>query len=568
MGRILIIGGYGGFGARLSKRLAERGHSLLVGGRTEARARQFCATLEGAQPVVVDRQSGIGDMLERERPDLVIDAAGPFQASGYRVPEACIAAGISYLDLADATQFVTGIDTLDQKARSAAVAVISGASSVPGLTGAIVRKLADGMDAVHTVDIALSAANRATGGASVIDAILSYVGRPVRLWRFGRWTTVPGWQEMQRRDFLLSDGGGLRGRFVAVADVPDCAILPEMLPGRPAVTFRAGTEVSAHMLALWLASWPVSWGWITSLAASRKWLLPLYRLTERVGGERSAMSISVVGVGAGQAIERSWTIIAEKGQGLEIPTLAAELLAQDIMSGAVAPGARTAAELLTFERFEPLLAKLAVRYEFAETNLPPPLYRRVLGEAFGRLPREVRMIHDLHAEAGAAGEGLVHRGHSLGARLLGAAMRMPPQGRWPLHVAFSERKGVETWTRDFGGHRFSSRLSKAGPLLVEQFGPVRFHFELPADAGGLAMRLVRWTIFGVPLPRLMGPKIAARETEEDGQFRFDVRVEMPLIGHVVSYSGWLVPLQKNGAAAPRLGLDTDTRAEPARVPVG
>ena len=134
MALILIIGGYGGFGARLARRLAARGHRLLVGGLDGAKAVRFCAGLDGAVPVVVDRTGDVATVLAEQRPDLVIDAAGPFQASDYRVPEACIAAGIAYLDLADARDFVCGIGALDAAAHAAGVAVIAGASSVPALS--------------------------------------------------------------------------------------------------------------------------------------------------------------------------------------------------------------------------------------------------------------------------------------------------------------------------------------------------------------------------------------------------------------------------------------------------
>jgi hypothetical protein len=544
-GLILVIGGYGGFGARLCRRLSAAGHSLLVAGRNEAMAARFSSGLAGARPLVIDRSGDVGAVLARERPDLVIDAAGPFQGSGYDVPRACLATGISYLDLADATDFVAGIDALDAEARAAGLAVISGASSVPALTGAVARKLAEGLDRIDSVDIALSAANRATGGASVVAAILSYVGRPVRVRRGGRWTSARGWQEMRREDFVLSDGTALRGRLVAVADVPDCLLLPDLLPGRPAVSFRAGTELGFHMVALWLASWPVRWGWIRSIRGALRWLLPLYRLTQSLGGDRSAMRVSLTGSEAGRRVERHWTIVAERGEGLEVPTLAAELLAGEILSGRCPAGARSAAGLLSFERFEPALSRLAVRHETSERDLPPPLYARVLGAAFDALPRAVRRLHDIGRDAGAAGEGRVERGKGLLARAVGAVMRFPPEGVWPLHVSFSERGGVETWTRDFGGHRFYSTLSARGGGIVERFGPVRFVFGIPVGAEGLEMRLRGWSVFRIPLPRFLGPRISAREWEdEEGRFRFEVRAALPLVGGIVRYAGWLVGIEE------------------------
>jgi len=552
MSRVLVIGGYGGFGARLCRRLVDAGHNLIVAGRSGSKAARFCASLGAAEPLALDRRAGIGLALWRYRPDLVIDASGPFQGSGYQVPEACIAAGIPYLDLADSRDFVVGIGAIDAAARAAGVPVVSGASTSPALTGAVARTLVQGLDRVDSVDVALSAANRATGGGSVLAAALSYAGRPIRLWRGGRWTSGFGWQELRREPFGFSDGSGLGARLVALVDVPDCELLPELLPGRPAVAFRAGTELGFQILALWLASWPVRWSWLQSLSGARRAVSALYRVTAGIGGERSAMSVTVAGRADGRRVERRWTVVAERGEGLEIPTLAAELLAGDALAGRLRPGAYGAADLLTLERFEPLLAAIAARHETSERIAPPTLYARVLGCAWNALPKSVRAMHDLAGSADAAGVGTVRRGAGLLARMIGTAMRFPPAGQWPLHVSFTERGGVETWTRDFGGHRFSSELGSSGSALVERFGPLRFVFDVPAGRSGLEMRLRRWSTFRIPLPRGLAPRIAAREWEEGGRFRFDVRVALPVVGEVIHYFGWLKRLDPEPAAAPRI----------------
>ncbi len=541
MKRILVIGGYGGFGARLSRRLIAAGHHILVAGRSAEKGAAFCADLPNAERVVADRTRGIGLVMARLRPDLVIDAAGPFQSGGHVVPEACIAMRIPYLDLADARDFVSGISTLDSAARGAGVAVIAGASSVSALSGAVTRTLADGMEHIDSVEMAISASNRASAGASVAAAILSYVGQPVRLWRGKGWTTSHGWQEMRRERFRLADGDGLAGRLVAIADIADHDIAPAALPGRPATIFRAGTELDFQMIALWLASWPVRWRWLASLSRASAWLLPLYRMTLGFGGDRSAMHVTLTGMAGGQAVERRWTLVASDGDGPEIPVLAAELLAGDMLAGRVAPGARHAWAELPLARFAPLFAALSIRHEAHERTLPPPLYAQVMGDAFAALPPAVRDMHMIHGDRGAAGEGIVMRGTSPLARLIATVMRFPPTGHWLLHVAFVERDGVETWTRDFGGHRFASALSANDGCVVERFGPIRFAFDLPADADGLAMRLRRWSVFGVPLPLMLAPHIAAREWQEDDRFRFEVDVAMPLIGRVVRYAGWLRP---------------------------
>ena len=183
-----------------------------------------------------------GEHWNKGTDDLLIDAAGPFQGSDLSVPRACIDLGIPYLDLADARDFVGRIATLDGRARAAGVAIVSGASSLPALSGAVARHLADGLDRVHSVDIALSAANRTSGGASVVTAALSYLGQPLKLWRGQRWTSRHGWQELRREDFRLGDGSGLRGRLVALADVPDLDLLPDRLPAVLAVVYLIFNE--------------------------------------------------------------------------------------------------------------------------------------------------------------------------------------------------------------------------------------------------------------------------------------------------------------------------------------
>ncbi|HYI48764.1 MAG TPA: SDR family NAD(P)-dependent oxidoreductase [Allosphingosinicella sp.] len=369
MKRVLVIGGYGGFGARLSRRLAAAGHHVLVAGRNAEKAARFAATLASAEGVAADRMGDLAPLFGAHRPDLVIDAAGPFQASDYRVPLACIAAGISCLDLADARDFVTGIGALDAAARAAGVTVIAGASTAPALTGAVARHLARDLDRVDGVEIALSASARATAGASVARAILSYVGKPVRLWRGGRWQDGHGWQEM-RKERMQAGPFALGRRRVALVDVPDHDLLPEMLPGRPAVAFRAGNGLGFQMWSLWLASWPVRWGWLRSLSGAAGWLLPLQRFSARLDGDRSGMTVALTGRRGAEAVERRWTLVAVAGDGPEIPTLAAALLVEDIFAGRLRSGAYDSSALLVLERFDAAFAGLALAHRIEHRVLP------------------------------------------------------------------------------------------------------------------------------------------------------------------------------------------------------
>src|SRR5262245_26215039 len=129
---VLIIGGYGTFGGRLAELLAREPRlSLIIAGRSRERAERFAARLG---PGADRRDESLRSVLARLSPDIVVDASGPFQAYGdapYRLVEACVALGIDYLDLADASDFVAGIGRFDAAARRENVFVLSGTSSLP-----------------------------------------------------------------------------------------------------------------------------------------------------------------------------------------------------------------------------------------------------------------------------------------------------------------------------------------------------------------------------------------------------------------------------------------------------
>lgn len=87
---VLVLGGYGVFGSRISMALAR-----------------------DARVDLIDRDApAFADRIARLTPLVVIDAAGPFQsydAQPYRVAEAALAAGAHYLDLSDDPDFTLGI---------------------------------------------------------------------------------------------------------------------------------------------------------------------------------------------------------------------------------------------------------------------------------------------------------------------------------------------------------------------------------------------------------------------------------------------------------------------------
>ena len=91
--KILILGGYGVFGGRLAELISDLPSlDILIAGRSLSKAQAFCAALAGAtnlRPLALDR-ANIAAHLRDEKPDLLVDASGPFQDYGDAPMQWCV----------------------------------------------------------------------------------------------------------------------------------------------------------------------------------------------------------------------------------------------------------------------------------------------------------------------------------------------------------------------------------------------------------------------------------------------------------------------------------------------
>jgi hypothetical protein len=169
-----------------------------------------------------------------------------------------------------------------------------------------------------------------------------------------------------------------------------------------------------------------------------------------------------------------------------------------------------------------------------------PLYRRLLGARFDDLPPPVRELHDLTGPATWHGRADVERGTSLVARVMATLLSFPPTGRDQLlSVTFKPEDGHEIWRRQFGDRLFPSLQYERDGRLFERVGPTSLVFDLDASPAGLALVLIGVRFLGIPLPRLLHPKVRTFEREQGGRYCFEVESALPLLGLLVRYSGWL-----------------------------
>ena len=350
MTRVLIIGGYGNFGSYIARSLATDSNiSLLIGGRSQARADAFAASLNALNPAsgcAVDIAGDIERRLRDVRADIVIHTTGPFQAQDHRVARGAIAAGAHYLDLSDARDFVATISELDGAAKDAGVAVIAGASSVPCLTAAIIDRYRPRFARLTSATYGIAAAQATNRGLGTAAAILSYVGKPFTILSAGRRKRVFGWQGTRAVRYPE-----LGVRLFGYCDIPDLALFPQRYPELRDLEFVAGHEVRLLHIGTWLLSWIVRLGVVKSLSTHAESLLKLSFLFDPFGSGKSGFHMFLRGTDhGGRSAEIRVFMIARQVHGPNIPCVPAIILARRIAGGErVAPGARPCLDLISLD---------------------------------------------------------------------------------------------------------------------------------------------------------------------------------------------------------------------------
>ncbi|UDF04198.1 saccharopine dehydrogenase family protein [Asticcacaulis sp. AND118] len=338
--KVLILGGYGNFGKRIAAGLIRRAVPVIIAGRDATKA-EACARSLGAEWSVFDLNSGLNDALRTLRPAVVVHTAGPYQNADYRVAEACIAAGIHYVDLSDARDFVVGFNRLDAAAKAAGVTAISGASTVPCLSSAVIAHFRDRFASLDGLDFGIGPGQGAERGLATTAAILSYVGKPLK--PFAGHPNAYGWQGLRRHRFPH-----LRPRLMGDCDIPDLDLLPAAY-GLRSIRFGAGLELGFIHLGLWALSWGVRWKLLPfPLPKLAKPLLKAADLFDPLGSDDGGMFMALSGTGLdGQTLTIDWHIIARNGDGPQIPSVPAILLAERLAKGSgPTPGARSSLGLI------------------------------------------------------------------------------------------------------------------------------------------------------------------------------------------------------------------------------
>ena len=364
--RVLIIGGYGNFGSFITKSLArDRNIQLIIAGRSIEKASALAAELEAAnrpEAIALDITENLDSSLRTICPNITIHTSGPFQTQSYHVANASIDVGSHYVDLADGRTFVAGIRELDKRARDKGVLVISGASSVPCLTAALVDHYKDEFGTLESLDYGITTAQKTARGLATTAAILSYTGKSFKTLVDGDMKDVYGWQDLHYRNYP-----GLGRRLLGNCEIPDLGLFPERYPTLKTIRFYAGLEIPLVHMTLWMISGLVRIGLIRKLERAAPLLLHISFLFDSFGTENSAFHMVLTGTDKnGASKQLTFDLTARKGDGPYIPCMPAILLARKLANREIREtGATPCVDLITLDEYLSALGAMNITWQEA-----------------------------------------------------------------------------------------------------------------------------------------------------------------------------------------------------------
>jgi uncharacterized protein YbjT (DUF2867 family) len=329
---IVVFGGYGTFGAHAARALAAAGLPVRIAGRDGPAAERCAAGLAGSghEGIAADADDALSCARALAGARVAVHCAGPFAARSLALPEACLAAGAHHVDLADDRQWFRRLATLDGRFRERGLAAVAGASSLPGISGALAIAAARRLPAVGRARITLFIGNRNPKGEAAVRAARGQLGRPFRAPQ-GELRGLRG-REVVR---LPSPFGR---RAVCDWESPELDLFPPLL-GAGAVRVKVGFEApfATRALAGLARLGPRLGGFL--LAG----LTPLVRRLSFLGHSGGYVQVELWSPGGASAVEA----LGGAADGQRMAALPAAFTAADLASGTmVHRGLTTAYEAL------------------------------------------------------------------------------------------------------------------------------------------------------------------------------------------------------------------------------
>jgi hypothetical protein len=225
--------------------------------------------------------------------DLVVQAAGPFRLRPPHLLQACIDAGVNYVDVCDDRAATEARLRLDGAARAAGITALIDTGTFPGIDNVMVAAALGQRPQADSVRLHFVCAGSGGGGFGVLQTMFLAVSRPHPQWVAGQWQATPSYQQGVTVDF----GPPLGRRAVYDFEVPELWSLVQTFPQLQSCTSKFGS-----IPALWnwatraLAAAPARWRTDPRfLDNSATFILPTVYWVDQWVGERLGICVEIDG---------------------------------------------------------------------------------------------------------------------------------------------------------------------------------------------------------------------------------------------------------------------------------
>ena len=149
---VLLLGAAGNSGRLVAAELAARRLSVRLAGRRRGPLGDLARALAADGAAVDVRTADVGDPASLAEAiagvRVVLSTIGPFSRQAGPVVDACLAAGVPYVDIANEWPAVRALLDRDEQARARAVTLVTGAGFGPAATETLVLRLVEQLGAV------------------------------------------------------------------------------------------------------------------------------------------------------------------------------------------------------------------------------------------------------------------------------------------------------------------------------------------------------------------------------------------------------------------------------------
>ncbi len=314
--QVLILGGQGRIGQQVAADITTHTTAqVTVTGRQRRASQRSGVSLSPDLPFLaldLEDLEALQHHIQALKTDqatknVVVHCAGPFHHRDTRVLQACIEAGVHYVDVSDHPSYTRKAIALQSAAHQAGITAVVNTGIFPGISNSMVRLSVEQLDQPESIHLSYVVGGSGGAGLTVMRTTFLGLQRPFQAWLRGAWQTVNPYSDRETIAFPAPYGR----TGVYWFDMPETFTLAQTFPVATVVT-KFGTVPDFYNYL----TWSVARGW-------HPWLLrqtavieflsqvsyAMTQVTDRFSGIGVAIRAEVSGLKDGRPTQSVSTLV-------------------------------------------------------------------------------------------------------------------------------------------------------------------------------------------------------------------------------------------------------------------